>query len=99
MRSDMEIWKAILQNVLVHGLVPRDVTGHSGEAQLRCRLPAGVTAEDHAVGVEVDWLSVPELLRGIRLGNEYREVSDCPGAGVPAAQRALLAQRRLDSLS
>ena len=41
MRSDMEIWKAIRQDMLVHGLVPRDVTRHSGEPELRCRLPAG----------------------------------------------------------
>ncbi len=92
MRSDMEIWKAILQDVLVHGLVPRDVAGHSGEVELRCRLPAGVTAEDHAVGVEVDWLSVPELLRGIRRGVERRMVPDRPGLGVPAAQPVLLAK-------
>jgi len=31
-----------------------------------------MTAEDHAVGVEVDRPSVPELPQGIRQGVEYR---------------------------
>jgi hypothetical protein len=88
----MEIWKAIRQDVLVHGLIPRDVAGHSGEAELCGRLPAGVTAEDHAVGVEVDRLSVPELLPGLRRGIACRMVPDGPAPSAPTQQRALLAK-------
>jgi hypothetical protein len=76
-------------------MVPRDVARHSGGAELRCRLPAGVTAEDHAARVEVDRSWVLELPQGIRQGIACRMVPDCPGPGVPAAQRALLALSQL----